>query len=178
MKNTTLRHWKGALAAAVCCFGLLVGGCGYQSDGFSTASSRAHSVLGNGDSTIKIEKVEQVTLYPWVQYYLHGLVRDEVTLRRLAKWADSGKADYLLTVNMTGFKVRSSISNRADMTLLSDTTVALELIVRNGRTGAVEWRSGMVRYHDKIETVDEPSAIRDGLKEAVRRALDRMQQKF
>ena len=178
MKNTTFRNWKGALAAAVCCFGLLVGGCGYQSDGFSTASSRAHSVLGSGDSTVKIEKVEQVTLYPWVQYYLHGLVRDEVTLRRLARWVDSGRADYLLSINMTGFKVRSSISNRADMTLLSDTTVALEVIVRNGRSGNVVWRSGVVNYTDKIETVDEPSAIRDGLKEAVRRALDRMQQEF
>ena len=178
MKNTMFRTCKVMLAAAVCCLGLAVGGCGYQSDGFSSANSRAHSVLGSGSSTIKIDKVEQVTLYPWVQYHLRSVVRDEVTLRRLAKWVDSGKADYLLTVNMSGFKVRSSISNRADMTLLSDTTVSLELVVRSGKSGAVVWRSGVVRYTDKFETVDEPSAIRDGLNEAVRRALDRMQQQF
>lgn len=178
MKKTMLRTCKGMLAAALCCLSLAAGGCGYQSDGFTSSSSRAHSVLGRGDSTLKIEKVEQVTLYPWVQYHLHSVVRDEVTLRRLAKWVDSGKADYLLTVNMSGFKVRSSISNRADNTLLSDATVALELIVRSGRSGSVVWRSGVVRYTDKYETVDEPSAIRSGLNEAVRIALDRMQQSF
>jgi len=166
------------LAATLCCVGLLAGGCGYQMDGFSSSSSRAHSVLGTGNSTLKIEKVEQVTMYPWVQYYLRGAVRDEVNLRRLARWVDSGNADYLLTVNMPGFQVRSSMSNRVDETLLSDTTVRLELIVRSGKTGAVVWRSGVVSYSDKFEVVDEGNAIRDGLQEVLRRAFDRMQQNF
>jgi hypothetical protein len=42
----------------------------------------------------------------------------------------------------------------------------------------VEWKSGPVRYSDKFEVVDEDSAVREGLKEAVRRGLDRMQQQF
>ena len=79
---------------------------------------------------------------------------------------------------MTGFRVRSYISNRYDNTLLSETTVSIEFVVRNGKTGAVEWKSGPVRYNDKFEVVDEDSAVRDGLKEAVRRGLDLMQQKF
>ena len=178
MKKLTFGNWKGLAAAALCCIGLFVGGCGYQTDGFSTASSRAHSVLGNGSSTIKFDKVEQITLFPWVQYYTRGVVRDEVNLRRLARWVDDGNADYLLTVNMTGFKVRSSISNRVDNTLLSTTTVALEMIVRSGKTGAVVWKSGPVTYNDKFEVVDEDSAVREGIKEVVRRALDLMQQEF
>ncbi len=178
MKNLTPRTWKGFAAAALCCIGLFVGGCGYQMDGFSSSSSRAHSVLGNGSSTIKFDKVEQITLFPWVQYYVRGVVRDEVNLRRLARWVDDGNADYLLTVNMTGFRVRSSISNRVDNTLLSTTTVSIDVIVRSGRTGAVVWKSGPVAYSDKFEVVDEASAVREGLKEAVRRALDRMQQEF
>lgn len=178
MKNSTYRKWKGLLVASFCCLSLLVGGCGYQSDGFTSSSSRAHSVLGDGSSTIKFDKVEQVTLFPWVQYYLRGLVRDEVNLRRLARWVDDGKADYLLDVKMTGFRVRSSISNRFDNTLLSTTTVALEFVVRNGRTGETVWKSGSVRYSDNFEVVDESSAVRDGLKEVVRRGLDRMQQQF
>lgn len=178
MKKTTFGNWKGVLAAALCCVGLLAGGCGYQMDGFSSSSSRSHSVLGNGSSTLRIEKVEQVTMYPWVQYYLRGIVRDEVNLRRLARWVDSGDADYLLTVTMPGFQTRSSISNRVDKTLLSDTTVRLELVVRSGKTGAVVWRSGVVSYSDKFEVVDESIAIREGLREALRRAIDRMQQKF
>ena len=166
------------LAAAVCCLSLFAGGCGYQMDGFETASSRAHSVLGSGSSTVRIDTVEQVTMHPWVPYYLRGIVRDEVTLRRLAKWVDSGKADYLLSITMPGFKVRSSISNKVDNTLLSDTTVALELVVRSGVTGTVVWQSGLIHYTDTVEVVDEASAIREGLKEVVRRGLDRMQQEF
>ena len=153
-------------------------GCGYQVDGFSSSSSRASSVLGDGTSTLKIEHVEQVTMYPWVQYYLRGLVRDEVNLRRLARWVDDGPADYSLTINMPSFLVRSSVSNRVDNTLLSTSTVALELVVRSGRTGAIVWRSGLITYYDKFEAVDEGEVIQEGLKEALNRALDRMQQKF
>ena len=65
--------WKGLLTAAVCCLSLLAGGCGYSLDGYSTSSSRAVSILGDGSSTLKIDKVEQVTMYPWVQYYLRGI---------------------------------------------------------------------------------------------------------
>ena len=169
---------KGMLAGVLCGACLLVSACGYQLDGFSSARSRAQSVLGDGSQTMKIERVEQVTMYPWVPYYLRGLVHEEVELRRLAQWVDEGQSDYLLTVAMPGFQVRSSVSNRVDATLLSDTTVRLELVVRSGRSGAVVWRSGVISYSDRFETVDEPSAIRDGLREAVRRAFDRMQQKF
>ena len=172
------KTWKGLFAAAACCLSLLVGGCGYALDGYSSGSSRAVSVLGDGSQTLKIEKVEQVTMYPWVQYYLRGITRDEVNLRRLARWVDSGNADYLLTITMPGFRVRSAVSNRVDNTLLSDTLVQLELVVRSGKSGTVVWRSGVISYHDKLETVNEANAVRDGLKEALRRALDRMQQKF
>ncbi len=178
MMNMPRGTWKLLLMAAACCLSLAASGCGYGLDGFSSGSSRAVSVLGDGNSTLKIEKVEQVTMYPWVQYYLRGITRDEVNLRRLARWVDSGNADYLLAITMPGFRVRSSVSNRVDNTLLSDTTVQLELVVRSGKSGAVVWRSGVISYNDKFETVDEASAIRDGLKEALRRALDRMQQKF
>lgn len=170
--------WKGLAAAAVCCLSLCAGGCGYELDGFSSGSSRAVSVLGDGNQTLKIDKVEQVTMYPWVQYYLRGITRDEVNLRRLARWVDSGSADYLLTINMPGFLVRSSVSNQVDNTLLSDAIVQLELIVRSGKNGTVVWRSGVISYTDTFETMDEASVVRDGLKEALRRALDRMQQKF
>lgn len=175
----TLRGtWKGLIAAAVCCLSLFVGGCGYGLDGYSSGSSRAVSVLGDGNRTLRIDKVEQVTMYPWVQYYLRGITRDEVNLRRLARWVDSGNADYLLTITMPGFRVRSSVSNQVDNTLLSDTIVQLELIVRSGKNGTVVWRSGVISYYDTFESVDEGDAIREGLKEALRRALDRMQQAF
>jgi hypothetical protein len=52
------------------------------------------------------------------------------------------------------------------------------MIVRSGKTGAVVWKSGKISYNDKYEVVNEDSAVREGLKEAIRRALDRMQQEF
>lgn len=170
--------WKGLILAAICCLSLFVSGCGYQLDGYGSGSSRAVSILGDGNQTLRIDKVEQVTMYPWVQYYLRGLARDEVNLRRLARWVDSGNADYLLTITMPGFRVRSSISNQVDNTLLSDTVVQLELVVRSGKNGTVVWRSGVISYFDRFETVDEAGAVRDGLREALRRAFDRMQQSF
>lgn len=169
---------RGLLAAFCLVASLFFCACGYELEGFSSASSRAESVLGDGNSTLKIEHVEQVTMHPWVAYYLRGLVRDEINLRRMARWVDSGQADYTLDIVMPRFYIRSSVSNRVDNTLLSETTVTIEIIVRSGRSGAVVWRSGAISYYDKFETVDESSAIRDGLKEAVYRALDRMQQKF
>ncbi len=172
------REKRRILFAACLVVSLFLCACGYELDGFSSASSRAESVLGDGNSTLKVEHVEQVTMYPWIVYYLRGRVRDEVNLRRLARWVDGGQADYTLDIIMPHFHVRSYVSNRVDNTLLSETGVTLELIVRNGRNGVVVWRSGAISYDDRFETVDEESAIRDGLKEALTRALDRMQQKF
>ena len=170
--------WRTLFSTVAVCLMLLLGGCGYGMDGYCTSRDHASSVLGDGTQTIRMDKVEQVTMYPWVQYYLRGIARDEINIRRLARWVDSGNADYLLSISMPGFRVRSSVSNSVDNTLLSDTVVRIELVVRSGKNGSVVWRSGVISYSDKFETVDESSAIRDGLKEALRRALDRMQQKF
>ena len=156
----------------------LFAGCGYQLDSQFTGASGAQSVLGDGSSTLKIEKVDHVALYPWVSYYIRGLLRDEINLRRLGRWTDRGDVDYLISVSMPGFRVRSAVSNREDSTLLHASHIKLEILVRSGRTGAVVWQSGVVSYDDWHETVNEDEIIRNGLVETVRRALDRMQQKF
>ena len=162
------------LVAAI--MALPLAGCGYQWQGSENAS--ASSVLGVGVSTVKIVGVEQSSLYPWVPYYLRSLMRDEITLRRLAKWQDDGEADYTLEMRMPSFSVSSYVSNTEDITLINAATVYLEVIVYEGGSGAVAWRSGLVGYSDHFENQREHVAIRELLREVVRRTVDRMQLRF
>ncbi|MBP3729987.1 MAG: hypothetical protein J6I40_00780 [Mailhella sp.] len=161
---------------AGCCLALY--GCGYGLDGFESHGSHAQSVLGDGSGTLKIESIEHVTLYPWIPYYIRSVLRDEVNLRRLGRWVDQGDADYLVSVSLPGYRVRSSVSNREDSTLLYNTNIQLEIIIKDGRSGSIVWRSGVISYQDKYATVDDEAVIRDGVTQTMRRALDRMQQKF
>ncbi len=178
MLSRLRRLVHGTLAACAASCMIALAGCGYDCDIPFTNGARVHSVLGDGSSTIKIEKVDHVTLYPWVSYYLRGVLRDEINLRRLGRWVDQGEADYLISAAMPGFRVRSAVSNREDSTLLNASDIKLEISVRNGRTGALVWQSGVISYEDWHEVVDEGAIIRNGLTETTRRALDLMQQKF
>ena len=164
-----------ALAVQIC---LLFSGCGYHLDGFGSYGGSSRNVLGDGTAKLKIEQIEHNLLYPWISYYARGILRDEVELRRLGRWVDEGDADYLITVSIPGFRARSTVSNRDSSTLLNSTTVQLELIVRNGKTGSLVWRSGVISYQDWHEVIDQDAVLREGLVETMRRALDRMQQKF
>ena len=143
-----------------------------------TDHAGASSVLGDGTSLVKIEHVDHVTLYPWIPYYIRGVVRDEINLRRLGTMVNEGDADYLLEISMPGFRIRSSVSDRENNTLINVSDIKLEFFVRNGKTGTLVWQSGIISYQDWHEDIDEDNIIRDGLKETIRRALDRMQQKF
>lgn len=155
---------------------LLLTACGYQWQGFG--SPTLGSILGDGSKTIKIVKVEQASMFPWVPAFLRSLVRDEITLRKLAKWVDSGDSDYTLAIRMPSFQIRSYASNTEDVTLLNDATVQLELVVYHGASGAVAWRSGVVSYSERYENTRESVAIREVVTQAMYRALDRMQQNF
>ena len=151
-------------------------GCGYQWQGGEGASTS--SVLGAGGSTVKIVEVEQSSLYPWVPYYLRTLMRDEITLRRLAQWRDEGEADYTMEIRMPSFSVSSYVSNTQDITLLNAATVYLEVIIHEGGSDAVAWRSGLIGYSENFENQREHTAIRELLRVVFRRAVDRMQLKF
>lgn len=164
---------RAGLLAVVC---LLLASCGYQWQGFGNPT--VSSVLGDGTKTLKIDRVEQSSMFPWVPYYLRSLIRDEVNLRKLAKWVDSGESDYMLTVRMPSFQIRSYASDAEDVTLLNSATVELELVIYNGSSGELVWRSGIVTYAENYENTRESVAIREVLTQAVYRVLDRMQQNF
>lgn len=162
----------GALCLVLC---LLMGSCGYQWQGSDNLT--VDSVIGDGSSTLKFGNVEQTSMYPWVPYYLRSIIRDEVNLRKLARWVDSGHADYTMSVRMPAFLMRSRVSDAEDVTLLNVAQVQLEIEISNGTTGEVVWRSGIISYSENYENTRESVAIREVLTQAVNRGLDRMQQK-
>ena len=92
---------RAGLLVVLC---LLMGACGYRWQGFDDPA--VGSVIGDGSKTLKIDRVEQSSMFPWVPYYLRSLIRDEVNLRKLARWVDSGDADYTMTVRMPSFQIR------------------------------------------------------------------------
>lgn len=155
---------------------MLLSGCGYTVQGFD---SPAHdSVLGNGGSTLKLNTVEQSTLYTWVPYFIGSTLRDEVHLRKLAVWVDSKPADYLISVRMPLFFVDAYASDETDKTILNQASMEFEIIVDDGKTGETAWRSGIIRYTERFENRSEEQAVKEAITQAIRRSLDRMQIKF
>ena len=164
----------GLLSGLLAC--LMLTGCGYVWRGQEGALSE-NSVLGNGSKTLRIKSVEQTSLYPWLTYQVRSLVRDDINARNLAKWVDSGQADYTLTVRIPSFKVRSYGEYRSASQLYT-ATIAIEFIVYDGKTNTEVWRSGNIYYSENYENANEESAIKSILEMAVRRCMDALQQRF
>lgn len=156
---------------------LLLCGCSYQWQGMEAPSSG--SILGNGEKTLKISSVDQATLYTWLPYFVRNAVRDEIQLRKLARFVDgSPPADYTMEIRVPSFQVRASSSDSEGVTLLTSASVQLELVVFQGQSNTVYWTSGPVVYQEIYEAAREPEALREVLTQAVFRAIDRMQLAF
>jgi hypothetical protein len=165
---------RPALCSVLACLFLL--SCGYRWQGFGEPDAR--SVLGNGNSTLLMGKIEDESLYPDLPYYLRSLVRDEINLRRLARWVDSGDADYTMDIRIPSFRIDAYISDSDSISLLNAAAVELEVIVRHGTGSSVAWRSGNIVYSEHYEAPSEAGVIREVLAQALYRALDRMQMEF
>lgn len=164
------------MALAALCPGLLAG-CGYTWRG-QKGNLSADSVLGDGSKTLRMGAVEQVTLYPWVPYVIRSQLRDEVNARGLARWVDGKTADYTLGVKVTSSTIRSYSDTASGMAQLSQVRITMVCTVYDGHTNAQVWTSGPVTYADKFEFENDETAVRETLTECVRRALDRLQQRF
>ncbi len=168
-------RWLSVLLLGVllCAF---LGGCGYVWRG-QEGSLSEDSVLGTGNKTLRLKEVDQTTLYPWLTYKIRSLIRDDINARNLAIWVDEGKADFTLTVRVPSFQVRSYGEYRNQSQLFT-ATINMELIVYDGGTNTEVWRSGPVSYSDTFENSNEEAAIQEVIFMAVRRCIDRLQQRF
>ena len=162
-----------ALLALVLFLGALLDGCA----GYKLATDTP-SVVGDGSKTLKVKGVDYPTLQPWLPFVIRSRLRDEVNARYLAKWVDSGSADYEIQINVIGYTTRTWMRSELDTTLLYDSTMVIEGIVYDGSTNREIWRSGKISYMDRLENVDDKAVAEDLVTQLMRMLVDRMRNTF
>ena len=151
---------------------LVLDGCGYR------PGSATPSVVGDGTKTLKIKGVDYPTLEPWLPFAIRSRLRDEVNARYLAKWVDSGSADYEIQINVISYTTRQWMRTELDTTLLYDSTMIIEAIVYDGSTNKEVWRSGKLSYADRLESSDQKGVAEDIITQLIRILADRMRNTF
>ncbi len=172
------RALRRFLPAVLLLLGLLCGpaACGYTWRG-QQGNLTEQSLLGDGSKTLKIKSVEQPSLHAWIPYMIRSQLRDDITQRGLARWVDTGDADYTLTVNISSFQIRS-YGMYEHHNLLFTATVHAEFLLYNGSTNTLAWKSGLIAYSDTYESANEEEAMRELITMVIRRGVDRLQQRF
>lgn len=161
---------------ALCVLVLSLAGCGY---GLGTDSPSVLAQPSPGTlPTLKVKSVENPTLYPWLSYTIRSELRDEVAARGIARWVDSGRADYEISLKVDTFTFRSWLTNREDQTMLYEAAMTLEAFVYEGNTNVEVWRSGKTHYSQNYENVQERTAAGDLTREMMRRLLTTMRRAF
>ena len=162
-----------ALLAFVLFLGALLDGCaGYK------LATETPSVVGDGSKTLKVKGVDYPTLQPWLPFAIRSRLRDEVNARYLAKWVDSGSADYEIQINVIAYTTRTWMRSELDTTILYDSNMIIEGIVYEGSTNREVWRSGKISYMDRLENVDDKAVAEDLITQLMRMLVDRMRNTF
>lgn len=157
---------KTLVALALLC--LLQAGCGYK------LASDEPSVLGSGEKTVKIKRVENPTLYPWLSPQIRTIVHDEVNYRKLGRWVDSGEADYELDVEVTRFRVSDHGYSREGTSVMYSASMTMIISVYDGSTNKLIWSSGKIELSRVYDTDSAQAAAQELSRELVRRGMDRM----
>jgi|GEM_PF-384797 len=162
---------------AVLLFGILaLSGCGY---GLGTdGPSILEAPEGGGLPTLKFKSVENPSLYSWLPHIIRTELRDEIAGRDLARWVDSGKADYELAIVVDSFTFRSWLTDADDATMLYSANMSFTGTIYEGGSNKAVWRSGVISYSQSYETVQERTAAADLTKELARRFASAMRQAF
>lgn len=158
-------------------FGIFVlSGCGYGlgTDGPSVLEAPA----GGGLPTLKFKSVENPSLLPWLPHIIRTELRDEIAGRDLARWVDSGKADYELAIVVDSFTFRSWLTDSDDATTLYTASMSLTGTVYEGGSNRVVWRSGALSYSQSYESLQERVVASELTKELARRFANAMRQAF
>lgn len=160
------------LTGLVLLFSLLLGGCGYH------LASSSPSVVGDGSKTLKVKGVDSPTLHAWLPNAIRSKLRDEIGARYLAKWVDSGSADYEIQINVTDYSTREWIRTEQDTTQVYSTSLSIQAIIYEGSTNREVWRSGGISYSEYSENADEKQASGDIITQVMRKLADKMRNSF
>ena len=150
----------------------MLSGCGYSLSGLQP------SILGNGDKTIKFKGVDNPTLYLWLPSDIRSMVRDEIGSRCMARWVDTGDADWEIKVIVHRFELSGHGYSRSGASLLYEGTMIMSAEVYNGKSNTVVWSSGPIAKTQVYEVADEQSAVRELSKDLVYQLVDRMRIEF
>ncbi len=164
---------KFAYILTFCCFIVLnISACGYKIHGYNEDNS---SLLGDGTKSISIGEIVQSSLYTDVPYYTASQIRDEIALRRIAKWASQGKGDYEINVNIPTFRLRNFESTDVENVLVSSLDIAIIISINNRITGENIWTSSRISYSENYENPRESIVIKEVLTDVIRQAFDMLQ---
>lgn len=165
-----------ARAALACLTLLTLAACGY---GFGADSESVIKPTTEGAlPTLKIKSVDNPTLHTWIAHIVRAEMRDEIAARGLARWVDSGKADYEISFKVDSFTFRSWLTDSDDVTMLYSAAMTMEAILYKGNTNEEVWRSGKTSYSQSYERVQERTAASDLTRELARRIASNLQHSF
>lgn len=171
--RSAFRHSAHSALPLLVLFCLLLSSCaGYQ------LASDSPSVLGDGSKTLKVKGVDYPTLHPWLPHSIRSRLRDEINARYLAKWVDSGSADYEIQINVLSYTSREWIRTELDTTQLYSISMTIQAIVYEGSTNREVWRSGNISYDERQEQSDEKAASSDIITQVVRKLADELRNTF
>jgi hypothetical protein len=170
--NHTARRSMLLFLSLFCLMACLCVSCGYH------LAADSPSVIGDGSKTLKVKGVDYPTLQPWLPYIIRSNLRDEINARHIARWVDSGPADYEIQIKVIAFTSREWMRSSVDATLLFAPSMTLEAIIYKGDTNKEVWRSGLISYSDHMENPDEKSGGDELLTQIVRMLADKMRSAF
>lgn len=136
------------------------------------------SIFGDGSKTIKVKGVDYPTLQPWLPHALRSSLRDELAARHMAKWVDSGPADYEIQIKVLSFTSREWFNASTNIPALYNNALTLEAIVYQGDTNRVIWRSGALSYADHTENPSEYAEAGNIITQTMRQLTDKMRNAF
>ena len=179
-----LRNACAVLLPACLLAALVLAGCGYQltSREPSVLTRLSNSTAGpegqNELPTIKIKGINNPTLYISLEHQLRGAFRDAIANRNIARWKDSGLADYELQINITKYTMDGWGYSRSGDSVMYKAYLTMEAVIYSGETNQPVWNSGMVSLSRTYDTDNEREAAYSLALEVVDRIVDRMRSVF
>lgn len=151
---------------------LLASGCSYK------MASDFPSVIGDGSKTVKIKSVDNPTMSTNIAYVIRTQLRNEINARHMAKWVDSGPADFELEIKIKQFTDRGATFDDNFQTKLYSIQLVVELVVYDGSTNQKVWESGPISQVDFSEIPTSRESTLEVTTLLVRTLADRMRNQF
>lgn len=150
--------------------------CGYHVQGLSPKAGE--SVFGNGSKTVAIAKIEDPSLYPWINYSVTNKFHSEMNARKLARFTtDKDNADFLMEILLHNLYTTDSLTDEQDRTILNSISITMEVRIKNVETNEI-WSSGMLTSSQTFQRISEEQAVNEALQELVYRAFNAMENTF